>query len=55
MTVRKTSRIACSLTSTYANVNGFLPGRDIDEGQEIQYVTDRQVLWNIKVRKRSFG
>ena len=33
-TVRKTSRIAQSLASTYANVNDFLPRRDIDEGQQ---------------------
>ena len=32
-TIRKVSRIACSLASRCAHVNDFLPGRDIGEGQ----------------------
>jgi len=32
-TVRSVPRIDCSLASSCANINHFLPGRDIDEGQ----------------------
>ena len=35
-TVRKASRIACRMASSCANVNDFLPGRCIGEGQVIR-------------------
>jgi hypothetical protein len=31
-TVRKASRIACRMASSYANVNDFCPGHDIGDG-----------------------